>query len=364
MGFNCGIVGLPNVGKSTLFNALTNAGAMAANYPFCTIDPNVGIVPVPDPRLQAIAAIFKPKKILPTTVEFVDIAGLVAGASKGEGLGNKFLGHIKAVDAVAHVVRCFEDPDVVHVHGDVDPVRDIEVINTELQLADLQSVETRIEKTKRLAKVGDKKSQEALSVYEKIRAGLNEGKAVRHIPLTPEELELTREFFFLTQKPVLYVCNVSEKDLGKETPAIAKVRDYARTEGAEAVAICGNLEAEIIQMPEAEKTAFLADYGLKESGLDAMAHLGYRLLNLITYFTAGPEEVRAWTIVKGTLAPQAAGVIHSDFERGFICADIYHYDDLMKLKSEALVKSAGLLRQEGKTYEVKDGDIVHFKFNV
>ncbi|MBI4411533.1 MAG: redox-regulated ATPase YchF [Deltaproteobacteria bacterium] len=368
MGFNCGIVGLPNVGKSTIFNALTDAGAQAANYPFCTIDPNVGVVPLPDIRLKKIAEIFKPEKVTPTSVEFVDIAGLVEGASKGEGLGNKFLGHIKNVDAIAHIVRCFENPDVVHVHGEVDPVRDVEVINTELILADLQSVTARVEKTVRLAKVGDKKAAVEMAVYEKVQKGLNEGKTARSLQLTAEEQEIIRELFLITMKPVLYVCNVDEAQAAGPPASwgeeVKKVKMLASKEGADAVVICGTVESEIVQMKEDEREAFLKDYGLKESGLDSMAHAGYHLLNLITYFTAGPTEVRAWTILKGTKAPQAAGKIHSDFEKGFIRADVYHYDDLLKYGSEQKVQEAGLMRLEGKEYVVHDGDLMHFRFNV
>ncbi len=365
MGFNCGIVGLPNVGKSTIFNALTNAGAVAANYPFCTIDPNVGVVFVPDVRLKKLAEIFKSEKILPTTIEFVDIAGLVAGASKGEGLGNQFLGHIREVDAVAHIVRCFEDPDVVHVHGDVDPIRDIEVIHTELLLADHQAVTKQIDKVKRLTKTGNKEAVVELALFEKIEKTLNEGKPARSVALTLEEKEKVNALFLITMKPEMYVCNVDESHVtGPEPDAVQKVRDYAAKEEADVAMICGKIESEIAEMKDAEKEAFLADYGLKESGLNQLARAGYHLLNLITYFTAGPKETRAWTIRRGTLAPQAAGVIHSDFEKGFIRAETYSYDDLIRLGSEQKVKEAGLYRSEGKEYVARDGDVMLFRFNV
>ena len=359
-----GIVGLPNVGKSTIFNALTNAGAQAANYPFCTIAPHIGIVPLSDSRLNEIARLFKPEKVTPTSVEFVDIAGLVEGASKGEGLGNQFLGNIRNVDAIAHIVRCFPSSDVVHVHGKVDPVRDIEVVNTELNLADIQTLDNRLKKAAHLTKVGDKKSALLVPLYERLLAGLNQGTPARGIPLSPEERELIADLFLLTIKPVVFVCNVDEAQLKNEPPEVALVRDFAKKEKGPVVVMCAALESEIIQMSEEEQKALFKDYGLSESGLDHLARTGYTLLNLITYFTAGPKEVRAWTIVKGTRAPQAAGVIHSDFEKGFIRADIYHYDDLMKCGSELKIKEAGLLRSEGKDYIVRDGDIVFFKFNV
>jgi len=364
LGFNCGIVGLPNVGKSTIFNALTQAGAESANYPFCTIDPNVGIVSLPDERLQNIAELIRPEKVLPTTVEFVDIAGLVKGASKGEGLGNQFLGNIKNTDAIAHIVRCFEDPDVVHVDGEVNPIRDIEVINIELMLADLASDEKRLEKTQKTAKSGNKEALAELAALEKVQKGLAEGIPVRGQDLSHEEGERLRSLFLLTQKPVLYVANVNEQEAGHPGKEAQRVQNYAEGEGAPSVVLSGSIEAEIAKLSPEEQKEFLADLGLKESGLKRMAQAGYRLLNLLTFFTAGPKEVRAWTVPAGARAPQAAGVIHSDFERGFIRAETYHYRDLMEKKSENAVKEAGLLRQEGKDYVVQDGDILHFKFNV
>ncbi len=365
MGFKCGIVGLPNVGKSTIFNALTNAGAQAANYPFCTIDPNVGVVFVPDDRLDQLALLFKSEKKIPTTVEFVDIAGLVAGASKGEGLGNQFLGHIREVDAIAHIVRCFDDPDVVHVAGSVDPLRDIEVIHTELLLSDHQAVSKQIEKVKRLAKVGNKEAVAEQALFEKILGFLDKGEPARSVPLTAEEKQKAASLFLITMKPELYVCNVDENHVsGEEPEAVKKVRAHAVKEGAQVTLICGKIESEIAEMEESEKQTFLADYGLKESGLNQLARAGYRLLNLITYFTAGPKEARAWTVTQGTLAPQAAGVIHSDFEKGFIRAEVYHFDDLVKLGSEQKIKEAGLYKSEGKEYVVKDGDVMLFRFNV
>ena len=364
MGFNCGIVGLPNVGKSTIFNALTNAGAASANYPFCTIDPNKGVVAVPDERLYRITGLIKPKSIVPTSVEFLDIAGLVKGASKGEGLGNQFLGHIKDVDAIAHVVRCFDDPDVVHVHGTVDPLRDIEVIWTELVLADMQTISKRQERLARVVKSGDKEAVQQSEILKKLETALNQGKMARHAGLDEAEKDVIRDLFLLTLKPYFYVCNVHENNLNTDPEAFLTVKKLAESEGTEAVKICGKFESELAELTGDERKAFLSDAGLQESGLEAMARVGYRVLNLITYFTAGEKEVRAWTIVKNWKAPQAAGVIHSDFERGFIKAEVYHCEDLFRLESEAKIREAGLLRMEGKEYVVKDGDVMLFKFNV
>ena len=364
MGFRCGIVGLPNVGKSTIFNAMTAAGAAAENYPFCTIEPNIGVVPLPDGRLDRLAKLFLPEKVTPTTVEFVDIAGLVEGASKGEGLGNQFLGHIRNVDAIAHIVRCFEDPDVVHVHGMIDPVRDVEVIETELMLADLDSVAKRVQKLEKQVKVGDKEAAWAHPACLKVQKGLGEGKPVRTLDLSPEEREAVRDLFLLTAKPVVTVANVAEQELASPPPSVARLRDCAQRQGAETVVISGKIESEIAELSPGERVAYLKELGLKESGLNQLAHAGYKLLGLITFFTAGKPEVRAWTIPNGTKAPQAAGVIHSDFEKGFIRAECYHYDDLIALGSEQKVKEAGKMRLEGKEYVVKDGDILFFRFNV
>jgi len=363
MGIKCGIVGLPNVGKSTLFNALTKAGIAAANFPFCTIDPNVGVVPVPDPRLQALSAIAKPLKIIPTSIEFVDIAGLVAGASKGEGLGNKFLAHIREVDAIAHVVRCFENTDIVHVAGKIDPISDIETIDTELALADLESVDKALNRVERAAKANDKEALARRPVLQKVQAVLNEGRAARSAGLDEEEKALLRDLFLLTLKPLMYIANVKE-DGFENNPFLDKVRERAAQEGAEVVPVCAAIEEEMAQLEDADRDEFLKDLGLDEPGLNRVIRAGYKLLGLQTYFTAGEKEVRAWTVKRGSTAPQAAGVIHTDFERGFIRAETIAYDDYIKYKGEAGAKDAGRLRLEGKEYIVKEGDVLHFRFNV
>jgi len=363
MGIKCGIVGLPNVGKSTLFNALTKAGIAAANFPFCTIDPNVGVVPVPDPRLGQLAEIVKPQKTIPTSVEFVDIAGLVAGAASGEGLGNKFLAHIRETDAICHVVRCFENTDIIHVNGKIDPLSDIDTIDTELALADLDSVEKALNRAEKLAKSGDKDAQARKPVLAKVREALDQGKPARVAGLDAEEKALIRDLFLLTLKPVLYVANVLENGF-ENNPFLDAVRARALTEGAEVVPVSAAIEEEMSQLEDADRAEFLAEMGLDEPGLNRLIRGAYKLLGLQTYFTAGVKEVRAWQVRAGSTAPQAAAVIHTDFEKGFIRAETIAFDDFIKFKGESGARDAGRLRLEGKEYLVQEGDVLHFRFNV
>lgn len=363
MGIKCGIVGLPNVGKSTLFNALTRSAIAAENYPFCTIDPNVGIVPVPDPRLDQLAAIVKPERVVPTTVEFVDIAGIVKGASTGEGLGNKFLANIREVDAITHVVRCFVNDDVIHVSGKVDPLADIETINTELALADLETVEKALQRAEKAAKAQDKEAIKARDIIKRVRDALNEGIPARAVMLDDTERPVVRDLQLMTYKPVLYVANVQESGF-TDNPMLSAVEALAEREGSQVVPVCAAIEAEISQLEDADRAEFLKDLGLEEPGLNRVIRAGYTLLGLQTYFTAGVKEVRAWTVKKGATAPQAAGVIHTDFERGFIRAEVIGFDDYIALKGEQGAKEAGKLRLEGKEYIVREGDVMHFRFNV
>lgn len=366
MALTAGIVGLPNVGKSTLFNAITKAGAESANYPFCTIDPNVGMVEVPDERLEKLTELYHPKKTVPTTFEFTDIAGIVKGASKGEGLGNKFLSHIRQVDAICHVVRCFEDENITHVSGKVDPIDDIETINLELILADLETVDKRIGRVEKIAKQKDKEAVAEYEVLSKLKAALEAEKPARAVELTEDQQKIVKGFQLLTSKPVLYVANVGEDDIQDPSanPYVGKVREYAKQEGAEVIVICARIEEEIAELDDDEKKMFLTELGIRESGLDQLIKAAYSLLGLATYFTAGEPEVRAWTFKKGMKAPQCAGIIHSDFEKGFIRAETVSYEDLIEYGSVAAAREAGKVRLEGKDYVVQDGDVMHFRFNV